>query len=151
MLVLISLVFPAGQLPGEDHSRGVALVDTEPLQADQGRFVVAVIGIDDYQHWPKLDNAVQDTLGTNPTSDTWHVYMIDIDQDGRINPIPLWQSDTQFDELAGGLTETTYTIKHRDSGPGVSEFRLCASRKRVHELLSPPSTAAARPSKTSPC
>ena len=79
---------------------------------------------------------------TNPTSDTWHVYMIDIDQDGRLNPIPLWQSDTQFEGLAGGLTEGSYTFKHGDSGPGVSEFRLFASRKRIHELLSPPSTAA---------
>ena len=79
---------------------------------------------------------------TNPTPDTWHVYMIDIDQDGRINPIPLWRSDTQFDGLGAGRSEATYTFKHDGAAPGVSEFRLFASRKRTRELLSPPSTAA---------
>ncbi len=77
---------------------------------------------------------------TNPTTETWHVYMMDIDQDGRINPVPLWRSDTQFDGLSAGSTERTYPFKHDGSAPGMSEFRLFAAPTRIRALLSPPST-----------
>jgi hypothetical protein len=78
----------------------------------------------------------------NSSTETWHVYMIDIDQDGRINPIPLWDSDTQFDGLASGGLEDSYVFKHDGDAPGMSEFRLFASPRRIKRLISPPSTAA---------
>ncbi len=79
---------------------------------------------------------------SNPTTETWHVYMIDVDQDGRINPVPLWKSDTQFDGLSAGRSERTFRFKHDGAAPGMSELRLFASRHRIRHLLSPPSTAA---------
>lgn len=78
----------------------------------------------------------------NPTPDTWHVYMMDIDQDGRVNPVPLWDSSTQFDGLAAGRSETTLTFKHDGDAPGMAELRLFASPQRIQRLLFPPSTAA---------
>ena len=33
-----------------------------------GRFVVVTVGIDDYQHWPKLDNAVRERDGSRGAS-----------------------------------------------------------------------------------
>src|SRR5690349_8648027 len=47
-------------------NRGEAIAATPPelaLDVPQGRNVVVVVGIDDYQHWPKLHNAVKDALG----------------------------------------------------------------------------------------
>ncbi len=78
----------------------------------------------------------------NPTADTWHVYMMDIDQDGRIEPVPLWDSDIQFDGLPAGTVARSYGFKHGGSLAGVSELRLFASKRRIRQLMSPPSTAA---------
>jgi hypothetical protein len=37
--------------------------DTEQGPLPQGRNIIVTIGIDDYQHWPKLRNAVTDAQG----------------------------------------------------------------------------------------
>jgi hypothetical protein len=79
---------------------------------------------------------------TNPMNTTWHVYMIDIDQDGRIEPVPLWDSDTQFEGLAAGRKEGSYIFKHGGNVAGMSEYRLFASPHRISRLISPPSATA---------
>jgi hypothetical protein len=79
---------------------------------------------------------------SNPKNTTWHIYMIDIDQDGRINPIPLWDSDTQLEGLVAGSQDGSYIFKHGGNVAGMSEFRLFASPHRIRRFVSPPSTAA---------
>lgn len=44
-------------------SRDVDVVEVPTPQLARGRHVVVAIGIDDYQHWRKLDNAVSDADG----------------------------------------------------------------------------------------
>jgi len=76
----------------------------------------------------------------NATADAWHVYMMDIDQDGRLNPVPVWDSDIQFDGIPPGTSARSYTFRHDGSAPGMSELRLFASPRRIQELISPPAT-----------
>lgn len=45
----------------QDRGLHVILPDHEPVE--QGRSLVAVIGINEYAHWQKLKNAVQDAIG----------------------------------------------------------------------------------------
>ncbi len=60
-LLLLSSTPPLrAQEPVKD--RGVTPADENESPAT-GRLLLAVIGIDDYLHWPKLDNAVSDALG----------------------------------------------------------------------------------------
>ena len=66
-----------------------------------------------------------------------HVYMIEIDQDGRVTPIRLWR-DSEL--LWEGLPPITLheTLISRDGGQiGISEWRFLASTERIDPLLSP--------------
>jgi hypothetical protein len=60
MNVLLTLT----QARAQEQRRGVETVEGPSILNDTGRYVVAVIGIDDYERWPKLGNAVSDALGT---------------------------------------------------------------------------------------
>ncbi|MEN8689054.1 MAG: caspase family protein, partial [Desulfobacterales bacterium] len=51
-------------LYAQESKRGVITANSTETSESNGRYVVSVIGIDDYQYWPKLDNAVQDAIGT---------------------------------------------------------------------------------------
>jgi Caspase domain len=60
VLLLLPSLLLTSQKPVKD--RGVEAVD-ENLNFSTGRLLLAVIGIDNYIHWQKLDNAVSDALG----------------------------------------------------------------------------------------
>lgn len=60
LLLLVPSLRLAAQNP--EKPRGVTVAD-ENQDPTTGRLLLAVIGIDDYAHWPKLDNAVSDALG----------------------------------------------------------------------------------------
>jgi uncharacterized caspase-like protein len=61
----------------EYRKLGTVFTELEPLQ--QGRSLVVVIGINEYVHWQKLKNAVQDAIGLQQTL---------IDKLGFSAPIP---------------------------------------------------------------
>lgn len=62
----------------QTESRGVGVHDeTQPV--NPGRYIVSVIGIDNYKNWPKLHNAVSDAVGFQETLTK---------QAGFIAPIP---------------------------------------------------------------
>lgn len=51
----------------EFQNRGLKVdLPTEFESVDKGRSLVAVIGINEYIHWQKLKNAVQDAIGLRP-------------------------------------------------------------------------------------
>jgi hypothetical protein len=59
----VLLLVPVSPVKAQDDrkDRGVIRAD-EGRDSSTGRLLLAVIGIDDYSHWPKLDNAVSDAL-----------------------------------------------------------------------------------------
>ncbi|MEH2253158.1 caspase family protein [Nostoc sp.] len=50
-----------------DLERKLVAVVTEIEPVQQGRSLVVVIGINEYVHWQKLKNAVQDAIGLQQT------------------------------------------------------------------------------------
>jgi uncharacterized caspase-like protein len=62
-----------------DLERKLIPVVTEIEPVEQGRSLVVVIGINEYVHWQKLKNAVQDAIGFQQTL---------IDKLGFFTPIP---------------------------------------------------------------
>jgi hypothetical protein len=74
---------------------------------------------------------------SNQSDKKLHVYMIEIDQDGRITPVRLWQnSEILFQGLPPGASHWTHLF--RDEGkPGISEWHLIASPERIDMLVSP--------------
>ncbi|MFO0701112.1 MAG: caspase family protein [Nitrospira sp.] len=72
----------------------------------------------------------------NESDQQLHVYMIQIDSDGRVMPIRLWEDSL----LWSGLPPKSFqnTLDFRDGGQiGMSEWRFLASTERLTELLSP--------------
>lgn len=73
---------------------------------------------------------------TNKSDQQVYVYMIQIDRDGRVMPIRLWEELV----LWGGLPPNSFhdTLIFRDGGKaGMSEWRFLASTERITELLAP--------------
>ena len=54
--------------------RKLTNVSTEYESLPQGRSLVAVIGINEYAHWQKLKNVVQDAIGLRPGKPTQPEY-----------------------------------------------------------------------------
>jgi uncharacterized caspase-like protein len=76
---------------------------------------------------------------SNQSDKKLHVYMIKIDQDGRVTPIRIWK---EWGLLADGLPPKTHseTLMLRDQGQtGISEWRFVVSTERIDMLVSPPS------------
>ncbi len=72
----------------------------------------------------------------NESDQQLHVYMIQIDSDGRVMPVRLWEDSF----LWSGLPPKSFqnTLVFRDGGQiGMSEWRFLASTERLTELLSP--------------
>lgn len=72
----------------------------------------------------------------NESDQQLHLYMIQIDADGRVMPVRLWEDSL----LWSGLPPKSYqsTLVFRDGGQiGMSEWRFLASTERLTELLSP--------------
>jgi hypothetical protein len=75
----------------------------------------------------------------NQTPHRQHVYLIEIDAEGRLAPLPLWQDDMLWNGLEPGQTATTYPFQ--GSTPGLYEYRLFASPTRVPLLMAAPAPA----------
>ena len=85
----------------EETLRNFTLVAaTGEAELELGRFIVVVIGIDDYHAWPKLHNAVSDALG---------VEELFTQKLGFLNPIPPL--------LNGAATEDTILALIQDQLP----------------------------------
>ena len=86
-------------------------------------------------------NSYMSVKVTNPTDDEYYLYMIDIDQEGRIEPVPLWSSAEQASGIAPHSSRASNVFKHVGSS-GASQFRFYASKTVSHALLFPLGTAA---------
>ena len=72
----------------------------------------------------------------NESDQQVYVYLLQIDRDGRILPIRLWEEEILWKGLAPNSVHDTLTF--RDGGKaGMSEWRFFASTERVTELLAP--------------
>lgn len=77
----------------------------------------------------------------NPTAKNQHIYMIMIDPDGRLDPMPLWNDeDTLWNGLRPGETKLTYPFR-KFGALGLFEIKLFSSQQRLISMLAPPSTA----------
>jgi len=75
---------------------------------------------------------------TNFTESTIHIYMTEIDSKGRLSSLPLWDDeDIMWSGLKPGSSQLSYPFII-EGDPGICEFRLFASPKRVKDLLNPP-------------
>lgn len=89
----------------------------------------------------KPGDLIQLKIG-NLSDNQLHVYMIEIDTDGRITPVRLWGDSGLLWE---GLPPRTLhgTLIFRDGGQtGISEWRFLSSTERIELLVSPPNIAA---------
>jgi len=78
---------------------------------------------------------------SNTSEASLHAYMMEIDTDGRVTPVRLWED---LDLLLSGIPSQTVleSLPFRDGGErGVSEWRLLTSPIRLNMLAAPPSTA----------
>ena len=78
----------------------------------------------------------------NSTENFIHLYMLEIDSQGRLVPIPLWiDEETMWNGISPGATQLTYPLKI-EGDPGIFEYRFFYSSKRVKDLLNPPAPGA---------
>ena len=72
----------------------------------------------------------------NKSDNQVYVYLLQIDRDGRVLPIRLWDEEILWEGLAPNSVHDTLTF--RDGGKtGMSEWRFLASTERITELLAP--------------
>lgn len=77
----------------------------------------------------------------NRSDQQLYVYMIQIDQDGRVMPIRLWQEAVLWSGLPPKSLHNT--LLFRDGGQtGMSEWRFLATTMKIIDLFAPPSYAA---------
>ncbi len=81
----------------QDEMRGVLPIDDAEGEVAQGRNIIAVIGIDAYTYWPKLQNAVADAVG---------VQRLFVEKLGFTMPFPaLLNSDATADKIMELVTD----------------------------------------------
>ena len=78
-LVAILSVGSTMLLYAQESKRGVITADSTEILESDDRYVVCVIGIDNYQYLPKLDNAVQDAIGVRSKSIIYRAVPKDLD------------------------------------------------------------------------
>lgn len=88
--------------------RNMETDDEEVKPVREGRYIIAVIGIDDYAHWPKLRNAVSDAEGTQK---------LFVDKLGFVAPFPPLINDNASQDAIGALVqdEMPKVLKEDDS------------------------------------
>jgi hypothetical protein len=78
----------------------------------------------------------------NSTKDFIHLYMVEIDSQGRLVPIPLWNDEEiMWNGLRPGATQLTYPLKI-EGDPGICEYRFFYSPKRIKDLTNPSAPAS---------
>jgi hypothetical protein len=108
----------------DSESRKLNAVLTEPESMVQGRSLVVVIGIDEYEHWPLLNNAVNDAIKLQQTL---------VDKLGFIAPIkPLINSAATKDAIEELITvQLREMVEENDS---LVVFFAGHGQTRVDEL-----------------
>ena len=89
-----------------EEFRHLSPVPAAVATANPGRYVVAVIGIDDYTQWPRLHNAVSDAQG---------VVKLFAEKLGFLNPIPPLLNEAATADAITGLVQDQ--LPAVDSGP----------------------------------
>lgn len=124
---------------------GEASITIEFLSGDS-KESLEVIQVKEYEggvfmHPIKAGEIIQLKIG-NTSESPLDAYMIEIDTDGRVTPIRLWED---LDRLLSGIPPHTVveSLPFRDGGErGVSEWRLFTSSIRLNMLAAPPSRGA---------
>ncbi|WP_437817571.1 caspase family protein [Sorangium sp. So ce1078] len=74
----------------------------------------------------------------NPHDQPYHLYLIEIDPDGRVTPLPLWDDkEVKRDSLLPKETRRSYAFRPIDT-IGLYEHRLLVSRGPIHDLVARP-------------
>ncbi|MCB1807305.1 MAG: hypothetical protein KDJ99_19800 [Candidatus Competibacteraceae bacterium] len=63
ILVNCLLTFAHAWTQEVNEDRDAQRIDSDSSQSTPGRLVLVTIGIDNYQHWQQLSNAVSDAVG----------------------------------------------------------------------------------------
>ena len=85
----------------------------EPPAAPEGRRVIAVVGIDRYPDWPRLDNAVSDAKGAMALFQRYG-FELPRRRDGS-EVTPLLDQDATSDAIRALITEDLEQLDHKDS------------------------------------